>query len=261
VTADEIATESERNRPVAHPYPKLMTSNLDVDQGGAVVMCSTAVADAAGVPLERRVFPWSGVGAHDHWFVTNRWAFDESPAMRLAGRRALELAATGHDDCRYLDLYSCFPAAVQVAQRELAIDPARDFTITGGLTFAGGPLNCYCILPLTRSVELLRSTPDERALLTGNGGWFTKHSMLVLSGVPSPRGFRTASVQADIDALPSRPTPTGPAQGRERLETFTVTYARDGRPDRAITAHLDEAGARRFSESRDPDVIAELLES
>src|SRR5690606_21625753 len=146
--ADAIATESPTNRPVSSPYPKLMTANLDVDQGGAVLLCSAAAAEAAGVPRDRWVFPLAGTGAADHWLVTNRWAFDESPAMRLAGRRATELAGAGPDDCALLDLYSCFPAAVQVAQRELAIDFGRPFTITGGLTFAAGPLNCYCILAL-----------------------------------------------------------------------------------------------------------------
>ena len=117
--------ESTSNRPVASPYPKLMTANLDVDQGGAVVMCSAAAAAAAGVSPDRWIYPWSGVSAADHWYPTNRWAFDESPAMRLAGARALELAAIGVDDCALIDLYSCFPAAVQVAQRELAIDADR----------------------------------------------------------------------------------------------------------------------------------------
>ena len=89
MTADEIATESDSNRPIASPYPKLMTANLNVDQGGAVVMCSAAAAARAGVPPDRWVFPWSGANAADHWYPTNRWAFDESPAMRLAGHRAL----------------------------------------------------------------------------------------------------------------------------------------------------------------------------
>ncbi len=183
MTAEQVATVTDRNRPVAAPYPKLMVSNLDVDQGGAVVMCSVGAAEAAGVARDRWIFPVSGVGAHDHWFVTNRWSWAESPAMRLAANRTLELAGVGHDDCELLDLYSCFPSAVQIAQRELAIAPDRPWTITGGLTFSGGPLNCYCIMPLTRAVGLLRDGA-ERAFLTGNGGWFTKHSAMVLAAAP-----------------------------------------------------------------------------
>jgi acetyl-CoA C-acetyltransferase len=258
VSANEIATLTDRNRPVAAPYPKLMVSNLDTDQGGAIVMCSVAAAEAAGVPRERWVFPWAGVSAHDHWHVTNRWAWDESPAMRLAGRRTLELAGVGHDECELLDLYSCFPAAVQVGQRELGIDPARAWTITGGLTFGGGPLNCYCILPLTRAVGLLRSTDSGRALLTGNGGWFTKHSMLVLGDSPSTGGFRTDEVQDAVDRLPSRPTATE-RPARAALETYTVLYDRAGDPDRAVLACLDADGARHYAHATDSGTVAALL--
>jgi acetyl-CoA C-acetyltransferase len=221
-------------------------------------MCSAAAAEAAGVPTDRWVFPWSGVGVADEWYATNRWAFDESPGMRVSGTRTLELAGLSHDDCALIDLYSCFPVAVQLAQRELGIDPAREFTITGGLTFAAGPLNCYCILPLTRSVRLLRAAPDQRALLTGNGGVFTKHSALVLSGEPPAGGFRTADAQAEVDALPSRPSPVAPVADA-KLETYTVTFDRDMAPERAILACLDEAGSRHWAESSDADTMRELL--
>lgn len=258
LTSDEIATPSAVNRPIAAPYPKLMTSNLDVDQGGAVVMCSVATAEAIGVARDRWVFPWSTAGAADHGTPTNRWALDESPAMRLSGRAALDLAGLTVDDCALIDLYSCFPIAVQVAQRELCIAPDRAWTITGGLTFAAGPFNCYCILPLTRAVDLLRATPGERALLTGNGGYFSKHSVLVLAGQPADGGFRHARPQTDVDALPSRPTPTRPAT-EGTVEAYTVTFDRDRSPDRAILAVLDESGGRHWADTTDADDIGDLL--
>jgi acetyl-CoA C-acetyltransferase len=235
-----------------------MTSNLNVDQGGAVVVCSAAAAEAAGVPSDRWVFPWSGAGAADHWYPTNRWAFDESPAMRFVGRDTLTLAGSTIDDCALVDLYSCFPVAVQVAQREMGVAPDREFTITGGLTFAAGPLNCYCILPLTRSVELLRAAPEQRALLTGNGGYFTKHSALVLSGEPSATGFRSSHPQGEVDALPSRRTPTAPAAGGV-VEAYTVTFDRDMQPDRAILSVLDDEGGRHWAETTEAEAMRELL--
>jgi acetyl-CoA C-acetyltransferase len=258
LSADEIATVTERNRPIAAPYPKLMTSNLNVDQGGAVVMCSAAAAEAAGVPRDRWIFPWAGAGAADHWYPTNRWAFDESPAMRFVGRDTLALAGLAVDDCELIDLYSCFPVAVQVAQREMGISPERGFTVTGGLTFAAGPLNCYCILALTRSIELLREAPEQRALLTGNGGYFTKHSAIVLSAEPPAAAFRSSHPQDEVDALPCRPSPTEPvASGL--LETYTVTFGRDMQPDRAIMSVLDDEGGRHWADSTDADTMRELL--
>jgi acetyl-CoA C-acetyltransferase len=258
MSAEAIATESPTNRPVCSPYPKFMTSNLNVDQGGAVVMCSAAAAERARVPRDRWMFPWSSARAADHWFPTNRWAFDESPAMRLSGRRTLELANSSVDECDLIDLYSCFPVAVQVAQRELGIAAERDFTITGGLTFAAGPLNCYCLLPLTRAVELLRENRHEKALLTGNGGSFTKHSAVVLSAQPPPHGFRSDEVQSEVDRLPRRPSPTRRAS-TARLETYTVIHGRDMQPERAIMACLDDDGGRHWAQTADAETMRQML--
>ena len=36
-------------------------------------------------------------------------------------------------------------SAVEVFAAELGIDPARDLTVTGGMPFAGGPLNNYVL--------------------------------------------------------------------------------------------------------------------
>ena len=52
------------------------------------------------------------------------------------------------DDVTRFDLYSCFPAAVEIAMKAFGLaGPAggddRALTLTGGLGFAGGPGNNY----------------------------------------------------------------------------------------------------------------------
>ena len=234
-----------------------MTSNVNVDQGGAVVMVAAGVAERHGVPRDRWIFPTAGSGAHDHWYASNRWAIDESPAMRIAGGQALDLAGVGIDDCRYLDTYSCFPAAVQLAQRELGIAEDRDFTITGGLTFGGGPLNCYCMLSLVRAVHLLRETPDEHAFITGNGGFFTKHSFLVMSGQPSS-GYRSARPQDAVDALPAREEATT-APSNAVIEGYSVNIDRDGTPTRSALACLTGDGTRWWASSTERTFAETLM--
>lgn len=245
-----------KNRMVAAPYPKMLTANINVDQAAAVIMCSAEVAEAAGISSDRWVFPLSGSGAADHWTLSDRYSFDRSPAMRISGESALGLAGLCIDEVDMLDLYSCFPVAVQVAQHELGIDPERPFTITGGLTFAGGPLNSYCLHGLARAVELLRHKTRATAFLTGNGGYFTKHSALVVGSDPGVEPFRSESPQASVDALPSRPLPTTSTVGR--VEAYTVTHGRDG-PDRAIVTVLDSGGARHLTNSRDEGLMEALL--
>lgn len=254
----DLATTDDRNRPVAHPYPKLMTSNIDVDQSAAVVLCSAATAESLGVPRDRWVFPHAGAGAAEVWFPSHRAALDESPAMDLVGRTVLELAAADVDDLALLDLYSCFPVAVQLAQRYLGLEPDRPWTITGGLTFFGGPLNSYCLHALARAVTLLRESPGERALLTGNGGYFTKHSAVVLGGQPGAEPFRHARPQAEVDALGRRPDPTGAPAALE-IEAYTVVHERDGSPGHAVLCGLDGAGARVWATGTDPALLDALV--
>ena len=49
---------------------------------------------------------------------------------------------------RLAEVYSCFPAAVRVQQRELGLDPDGTPTLTGGMAFAGGPFNHFVLQSL-----------------------------------------------------------------------------------------------------------------
>ena len=147
---------------IAYPYTKLLTANMQVDQGAAIIMCSAAAAAAAGIPRDRWVFPLAGADADDHWFLSHRLDFHSSPAIRLAGASALSLAGAAIDDVAHVDLYSCFPSAVEIAAAELGLpddDPARPLTVTGGLTFGGGPGNNYGTHAVASMVGVLRADP------------------------------------------------------------------------------------------------------
>ena len=134
VDAETIRTASKSNRMVSFPYPKLMNSNNAVDMSAAIIVASVEKAKALGVPESQWVYPWTGTDAHDTYFVANRDNLYSSPAIRLAGSRALELAGLGVGDLDHVDVYSCFPSAVQVAVEELGLPVDRPLTVTGGLT-------------------------------------------------------------------------------------------------------------------------------
>lgn len=262
-TADEIAFTSDTNRAVAYPYPKLMTSNVNVDQAGAVVMCTLEAAQAAGVSADKMVFAHSHAGAFDPVYPSHRWSMTESPSMRIAGKRALELAGVGVDDLSAVDLYSCFPAAVQIAQKELGLTADRPFTITGGLTFSGGPMNSYCMQALVRGAQVARSSGSHSSdggplLLTGNGGFFSKHSFLVLDTNAPDGGFKTERMQDQVDAMPSRVLASSiPANAT--VEAYTALYDRDGTPNQSALSCLTADGDRVWAKSTDTDQITELL--
>jgi acetyl-CoA C-acetyltransferase len=249
---------------VSFPYTKLCTANLQVDQGAAYIACSVEAARAAGVAEERWVFPLSGADAHDHWFISHRPELHRSPAIRLAGQAALQLAGVGVDDLDPIDLYSCFPTVVQTAAQELGLpvdDPQRPLTLTGGLTFGGGPGNNYTSHGIAQLVGALRATPGAVGLATGLGWYATKHSIGVYGSRPPAHGGREAfawrDVQPEVDVLPQC-TVDSEASGAVQIETYTVTFDRDGRPEHGIVACRTAAAHRAWGTISDADTLASL---
>jgi acetyl-CoA C-acetyltransferase len=201
-----------------------------------------------GVPQDRWVYLHGCADAADLWFPLDRQNFHSSPAMRLTGQRALEMAGVGLADVGYIDLYSCFPVAVEIGAEELGLaqDDPRGLTVTGGLPYAGGPGNNYAMHSIAAMVGKLRADPGAYGLVTANGWYLTKQSTGVYSCVPPKGPFERqdpAVLQRQIDALP-HPEVTETPQGPARIETYTVVHRREG-PFMGIVVGRDEAD-RRF---------------
>ncbi|MFM7534259.1 MAG: acetyl-CoA acetyltransferase [Acidimicrobiales bacterium] len=261
LTPEEIRTPGPRNRMIGFPYPKYMNSNNDVDQSAAVLICSVAKAEALGIRRDRWVFPHAGTDCHEHLFVSHRWNYAETPAVRLGGRRALELAGIGIDDVEIVDLYSCFPSAVQLGAASLGLPLDRQLTRTGGLSFAGGPWNDYVMHSIATVVSELRERPGARGLVWANGGFVTKHAFGVYSTEPPAAGFRHDDPQEAIDALPRRVLArTSDAAGAATVEAYTVMHDRDGDPEQAFAACLLADGRRAWGTARDRGLAAAMCE-
>jgi acetyl-CoA C-acetyltransferase len=261
-TAEEIRTPTPTNRMVGLPYTKYMNSNNDVDMAAAVIMCSAEKAESLGVSRDRWVFVHAGTDCNEHQFVSNRWSFAETPAIELGGRRVLELAGCSIDEVALIDLYSCFPSAVQLGAQSLGLSLDSQLTRTGGLSFAGGPWNNYVMHAIATMVADLRTQPGERGLVWANGGYVTKHSFGVYSTEPSTQGFRHDHPQAEIDALPQREfaTPVD-AEGPATIEAYTVMHSRDGEPETAIAACLLADGRRAWGMSTEPGLAAAMCDA
>jgi acetyl-CoA C-acetyltransferase len=249
LSADEIRQPGPANRMVSWPYPKLMNSNNMVDQGAVLILTSVERAQQLRIPSERWVFPHAGTDAHDTYEISQRASFDSSPAIRIAGRRVLELAGTGVDDLELIDVYSCFPSAVQVAARELGLpagDPARPLTVTGGLTFAGGPWNNYVSHSIATMAERLVSGPATLGLITANGGYLTKHSFGVYGTEPPAREFAWENVQSEVDAQPTSAVAVE-WSGTGTVETWTTPFSREGEAEKVYVAVRTPEGARTLA--------------
>jgi acetyl-CoA C-acetyltransferase len=205
------------------------------------------------------VFIHAGAQANEEWHVSERDRLARSPAIDAVGRAALQHAQLAIDDVAHVDLYSCFPSAVQIAAAELGLridDTARPLSVTGGLTFAGGPGNNYTAHAIATLTHRLRESPDTFGLASAVGWYLTKHAVGVYSGRPPRRPFALLEPQTQRrQARRARADYVGTAT----VEAYTVTYGRECVPESAIISALTPQGERALLSTPDREVIDALL--
>ena len=261
-TAEAIRTPSQSNRMIGFPYTKLMNSNNDVDMAAALVMCSVERAEALGIARDKWIFLHAGTDCHEHNFVSHRYSFTDTPAIRIGGQRVLKLAEKSIGEIENLDLYSCFPSAVQLGAESLGVSLDRQLTCTGGLSFAGGPFNNYVMHAIATTMTKLRERPEETGLVWANGGYATKHAFGVYATTPPTHGFKHESPQDEVDSLPRREVvAASDAQGSATIEAYSVMHDRDGAPEKVRAAVLLADGRRAWATSSNTQLGQEMCEN
>ena len=260
---DEITEVSDNNRYVGFPYTKYMNAIMQVDQSAALIMTNVQTAERLGVPREKWVFLHGCADVNDIWLLSERNDFHSSPAIRLMGQTALNMAGWHIDDVDLIDIYSCFPSAIQISRDELGIaaDDPRALTVTGGLPYFGGCGNNYAMHAIASLVERLREKPGSKGLSTANGWYLTKHSIGLYATTPFENKWqRTApsSLQTEIDAI-QHPQEIASPEGAAKIEAYTVPHDRQGPKNGLIIGHLNENGHRFVAHITQPEARDRLM--
>ena len=256
-TSAQIGEVSADNRMICWPYPKLMTANPIVNQAAAVIIMSERKAHELGIPAGRMIYLHGGASAEESEDYLARDSFAHAAAQAAVLERATEIVG-GVEQFNHLELYSCFPVVPKMALRTLGLDADEvSPTVTGGLTFFGGPLNNYMTHATAAMVRRLREDGTGLGLLYGQGGYLTKHHALVLGTErPNTPLSDAYSVQSKAEAArQSVPELIEDYNGKATVETYTAPYARDGTPlqgiviartpdDRRLMARVPERDAR-----------------
>ncbi len=257
----ELATPTERNRPIADPYTSFLVARDKVNQGAAVLVMSLAAARGRGIADERMVF------LHGHADLQERDIMDREdlsrgPAAVMAVRHALEIAGVTVDDVASFDLYSCFPIAVSNLADGLGVaqDDPRRLTVTGGLPFFGGAGNNYSMHAVVQTIQRCRAHRGDLGLVAANGGALSKHSVGVYSTDPSPwREDDSADLQAEIESWPAVAVNDHP-EGWATVETWTVKHSKKGKRTAIVIGRLEITDERFLAMGLDgDDDILELL--
>ncbi len=104
--------------------------------------------------------------------------------------------------------------------------------MSGGLTFAGGPIRNYMMHAAAAMVEKLRES-GTHGLLFGNGGYLSEAHALVLSRMPILNDWQEQDfdIQPQADALRGVVPPLDTAYvGPGRIESYAVAHDRSGTP-------------------------------
>ena len=263
-TAEQIGEVSASNPYIGFPYTKLMNSNAFIDQSAAVILTSVAKAKELGIPRDRWVYLHGCADAYDHWYLSDRINFHSSPAMRRVAREAFEMADCTLDDIDALDLYSCFPSAVQIACEEMKIplDDPRGLTVTGGLPYFGGPGNNYVTHSIAEMMNKVRAKPGSKGFVSGNGNYVTKQSAGIYSTEPADKPFAPKDpkiYQAEIDAAKG-PAVTEHADGAATIETYTVMHDRKGPSFGILFGRLEDGSRFIANTPDDKGLLAEMSE-
>jgi len=257
IDADTIRNASERNPMQAFPYTKLHCSTWNVDQAGALLFCSASRADELGVAHGKRVYPLASTESNHMVQVSARADIAACPGAGIAGRAALDAAGLTIADVDLVDLYTCFPIAVEAYAAELGLSLERDLTVTGSMAFAGGPFNNYVLQATCRLGELLRAGRGRHGLVSSVSGVLTKQAFGLWSREPAPDGFVLRDVSDDV-ARAVRILPIlDAAIGSATIAGYTVLHER-GSPPKGVAVVDAESGGRAVVQTEDPALIARM---
>jgi acetyl-CoA C-acetyltransferase len=254
VAPEEIRDAGPRNRMLAFPYTKLHNSQWNVDQAAGLLFCSAEVAEAAGVPRERWIFPLAVAESNFMLPLTERRELHRSPGFHAAGARALARAGLQAKDVRHRELYSCFPAAVRVQARELGMDEREPVTVTGGMAFGGGPLNNFVLQAIVRMAQVLRDDPGSAGIVNAISGMITKQGVSLWSGEPAEGGFHYDDVSEEAERAVERVEVVPEASGPATVASYTVLHS-GAAPEAVVLCDLPD-GRRTLVQSGDAQLIA-----
>lgn len=261
--AKELSAVTQENRFIGFPYPKFMNAMENVNQSASVIMMSVGKARELGIDPRKWVFLHGCAEANDKLLPLERIDYHSSPAMNETFNQAFAMAGLDAGAIDYFDLYSCFPAAVEIACKSLEIDVSdgRGLTLTGGLPFFGGPGNNYSMHAIVEIMKKLRGNRQAFGMITTNGGCLTKHAAGIYSAIPTLGGWereKASNYQLRLDDIAS-PEMTLTPQGESTVETYTVVHNK-GEPERGIVIAREKLSGRRFvSNTSDESGILEAM--
>ena len=257
-SSEEIRIPSEKNQRIAYPYNKLHNSSWNVNQASALILTSEEIANTLNVPKSKRVYPLVSSETNHMIGVIQRPNLTSPVGLKLAAECLIEKARSNQVIPSLYELYSCFPIAVQLFAGALNIPENKNKTITGGMPFAGGPLNNYMLHSTVQMLMKIRDKTDEIGLVTCVSGMMTKQALAIWGKDPM-MDFESIDVTTEAEKL-EIPVPMSELkQGNAKVIGCTTLYEKIN-PKKAVFYAEDSQGHRLVLTSNDNELITKVEE-
>jgi len=255
-TSEDILNSSKRNPQMAFPYNKLHCTSWNVNQAAAIILCSEELADKLNINAKKRIYPLAS-SENNHMIPTLlRQNLFESYGLNLAAKFILDICMKNDLKPTYYDLYSCFPAAVQMFAEALRIKNISSTSLTGGMSFAGGPLNSYVINSTVQLFKKIRENKKNIGIITGVSGMMTKQSFALWSGEPICQyEFTDVSLKASKKEIAKELS--NKKDGNGKIIGYTVLNDKNS-AKKAVIYIEDISGKRNIIKSYDNEFINKM---
>jgi acetyl-CoA C-acetyltransferase len=131
----------------------------------------------------------------------------------------------------------------------LELKNQQDLSVTGGMAYAGGPLNHYVLTSTVKMIEEIRNDISKVGIITGVSGMMTKQSFALWSKEPLEK-FYFKDVSSDAQKLDNPLKISNQSNGKALIIGYTVMddsigpkavlYVEDLNNDRKILISRDK---------------------
>lgn len=227
-SADELLQDGGGNYQLNDPYRRWMVAQDAVALGGAVIMTTAGHAEELDVAEDKMIYLHSGADSSVP-IISEQIDLSRSQAVEWAVGKALDLADQQASDIGPIDVYSCFPVAVSLVMEALNQPnrPLSSYTLTGGLSFFGGPGNSYSTHAIVALVQALRKDGSKTGMISANGGAINKESVGIYAAQPLAAGWSPDRIATPNYLPPDEGTkPAHFASGNGVIKSYALPYVK-----------------------------------
>jgi len=256
---EDIANVDKKNTLQALPYNKFHCTSWNVNQASAMIICSDEIADELNIPQSKRVYPLASSETNHMIAAIQRPNLIKPIGLQLAADYILEICDQNNIKPNAFELYSCFPVAVQMFAEALQLKNNENFTVTGGMSFAGGPLNSYMIQSTVKMLANIRNVPSTVGLITGVSGMMTKQAFALWAKDPLIN-FSSKDVTASAAAAEKPVALSKIKEGSGVIIGYTVLPKNHTNIKKAVIYIEDTNGDRKVLISYDEVILDKMGE-